>query len=220
MKYLLFQLYGLLQAWGTPLPGSKYRPSDDHPTKSGVVSGLLGACLGLQYGDSRLVDLQQIGFSIREDIPGSLRWDYHTVKVSDDADQVITEREYLVGALFTVALWGKTFISLEEIAESLDHPAYVPYLGRRICMPGMPFMPKIIVAKTLKEAFDSYTPDPTGEIPQIMKPRSSRVFWEGSDNSIKPVMKKIRRDVLHDAGNRTYLTRTEYEGRLACTSVS
>lgn len=220
MKYLLFQLYGLLQSWGTPLPGSWYRPCDDHPTKSGVVSGLLGACLGLQYGDSRLVDLQQLGFAVREDIPGSLKWDYHTIKVRDDADQIITEREYLVGALFSVALWGNTYTSLEKIAEALNSPTYVPYLGRKICMPSMPFMPKIIEAKTLKEAFASYIADTTKEIPQNMKPFNTRVFWEGPDTSIKPTSKRVRRDVLHDAVNKTYRTRTEYEGRLECTSVN
>ena len=47
--FLVFQLYGVLAAWGDIAVG-EYRPSLGHPTKS-AVTGLLGAALGVDRSD-------------------------------------------------------------------------------------------------------------------------------------------------------------------------
>lgn len=262
MKYLSFQLFGLLQSWGNPLPGGYYRPSEDHPTKSGVVSGLIGACLGLKYGSPQLETLQSLNFACREDVPGTTHWDFHTVQVGEssrcptcggqstklgtmnkedwlrcracgleykgaanNSDQIISERQYLVGAMFTVCLWGETEgLTLEAIAEAIKHPFYTPFLGRKVCLPGLPFLPVITEAASLKEALEAYVPDSTGAIPESMKPLKPRVFWEGSDDSLTPIVSRQRRDSTRSAVNRTFSARLEHEGvierTLACTSVS
>lgn len=220
-KYLLFQIYGSMQSWGVACPGT-YRFTQNHPTKSGLVSGIIGACLGIDY--QKESDLRELfdttGYACRIDIPGVVHEDYQTIsrEIKDEIDTFTTiesYRYYLAGALFTACLWkdSSSKFSLEAIAEKLNAPVFIPYLGRATCLAGLPFDPKILEAKDLRGAFSGYASDRFGFI-KARKDRSPRIFWEGDDNSIPVLNKVFRQDVPKNRKTWAFGRRIELEGRL------
>lgn len=159
--FLILRLDGPMQAWGTHT-FEDYRPVNLFPTRSGLL-GLLGACLGLDRRDSAgLAALaESVTFAVRADAeaprpdrdqpvskqPLKLQ-DYHTVldarKVDGSANKspVVSSREYLFDAAFTVAVGtrpGAAF-ALERIAEALRRPRFTPVLGRRSCPIARPLL--------------------------------------------------------------------------------
>ncbi|CAG1771624.1 CRISPR system Cascade subunit CasD [uncultured bacterium] len=78
--------------------------------------------------------------------------DYHTVldaRRSDGGkrdDAIVSRREYLCDAEFTLALAFNTSADLERIVKAIKKPIYTPYLGRRSCPLQRPLFEKIITA--------------------------------------------------------------------------
>ena len=153
-RYLILRLDGPMQAWGTHT-FEDFRPSNQFPTRSGLL-GLLGACLGIDRRDQ--ASLQQLDtsveFTVRVDQavlrPNTEKPlsknavklpDFHTVlaarKVDGSANKnaVMSRREYLYDAAFTVVIGAKpaASVTLEAIAAALRQPFYTPVLGRRSC---------------------------------------------------------------------------------------
>lgn len=153
-RFLILRLDGPMQAWGTHTY-EDFRPSNLFPTRSGLL-GLLGACLGVDRHDH--AELERLAacveFAVRVD-RGALRPeaeglapraavklpDFHTVlaarKVDGSANKnpVVSRREYLFDAAFTVAVGERpgAAVNLEIIAEALRRPIFTPVLGRRSC---------------------------------------------------------------------------------------
>ena len=220
-KHLLFQVYGSMQSWGVACPGN-VRLTQDHPTKSGLVSGMIGACMGIDYQEeSNLRELfDTTGYACRIDIPGVVHEDYHTVsrEFRDELntfETIETKRYYLAGALFTACLWktSSSKYSLEAIAEKLNAPVFVPYLGRSTCLVGMPFDPRVVDAKDLRGAFSGYVSDRFGFI-KTRKETNPLVFWEGDDSSIPVLNKAFSQDVPKSRKTWAFGRRIELEGRL------
>lgn len=209
-EYLLFQLYAPFSSWGSPLPGS-IRRTDDHPTKSGVA-GLLALSLGITREMVKEYDqlVDGMGFACREDNPGILMKDFHTVQIGKNP--VVSDRYYLCSAAFTVCLWkeGNGF-TLHNIADALNRPKYMPFLGRKCCIIGLPPTPKIIYAEDLVDAFKEYQPSKLLE-KVIHNGESKKVFWEGSDSSIEVTEELKRSD--QPLGIFKYGSRTEFVGRI------
>lgn len=160
-NFLILRLDGPMQAWGTHT-FEDFRPSNLYPTRSGLL-GLLAACLGIERKD---LDGQSwlaasIEFSVRVDTeverlgreksatkPGVKLPDFHTVmdarKVDGKANKfpVVSRREYLFDAAFTVAVGEKAqaHYTLEQLVEALRRPCYTPTLGRRSCPPTRPLL--------------------------------------------------------------------------------
>jgi len=228
MKFLLFQLYGVMQAWGSTGAG-RIRKTEDHPTKSGVVTGLVASCLGIEDQEEDLQGLQDsVGFACREDIPGVPMVDFQTIRSNTriqahidsvrrnkklEMNTIMSDRHYLISALFTVCLWetGKIY-SLENIAGALSNPVGTPYLGRKSCLLGLPFDPTIVEAPNLKEAFEKFVPDKVRVLLDDRFSREPRVFWEGPDNSFPIIADHLRRDHLLNRRARAYTSRQEHEG--------
>jgi len=226
MKYLLFQLYGPLEAWGLQSPGLTRR-TDNHPSKSAIL-GLVANSLGItSEEEDELMKLKDsIGFACREDAHGTLLKDYHTIQILKEGkkpDTIVSNRYYLCDACFTICLWeksGSTF-PLEKIAEALKRSVFLPFLGRKSCVLGLPPNPKIMDAKNLREAFDSYKPDPI--LSPIFSKDSFPVYWEGEDESIHATNQITRYDSLASRRNWRFRQRIENVGVLEkedkCTSV-
>ncbi|MCP5420348.1 MAG: type I-E CRISPR-associated protein Cas5/CasD [Gammaproteobacteria bacterium] len=174
-QFLILRLDGLMQAWGGHT-FEDFRPSHLFPTRSGLL-GLLGACLGLdrhdQEGQRGLAE--SVEFTVRADscVPRPERIepstsnkravklpDFHTVlgarKVdgSINKNPVVSRREYLFDAAFTVAVEGRSGASfgLEEIANAVQKPVYTPFLGRRSCPLARPLFGGIVEAEEAKAA--------------------------------------------------------------------
>ena len=118
MKFMKFILSAPLQSWGEDARWDQ-RTTAAMPTKSAVV-GLLGCCLGYPRGDERLNRLaDQLRVAVRADRPGRVTTDYHTVqgtngvflnaegKPRGGGGTIVTPKQYLQDARFTVFLWGE-----------------------------------------------------------------------------------------------------------------
>lgn len=160
-RFLILRLDGPMQAWGTHT-FEDFRPSNLYPTRSGLL-GLLAACLGIERADheeqSRLA--ASVEFSVRVDSeverpgqerpvakPGVKLPDFHTVmnarKVDGSVNKfpVVSRREYLFDAAFTVAIGERegAQYTLDQIAGALRRPCYTPTLGRRACPLARPLL--------------------------------------------------------------------------------
>lgn len=159
--FLILRLDGPMQAWGTHT-FEDFRPSNLFPTRSGLL-GLLGACLGIERRDRAGQEqlAASVEFTVRVDRRASRPEvenpmdkeamklpDFHTVlaarKVDGSANKnpVVSRREYLFDAAFTVAVGEKpdASVSLDAIARALRRPCFTPVLGRRSCPIARPLL--------------------------------------------------------------------------------
>ncbi len=153
---LIIHLEGPLQSWGYR-SRFKNRDSGLEPSKSGVI-GLICCALGRDRSTSPS-DLAQLKVHVRVDKPGKLLTDFHTAgggvfrrngdyfaPTSSGAkgkNPVITERQYLCDAVFTVAVEGDRNL-LQEIADRLQDPVWPVCLGRRSCPPSAPLFEALV----------------------------------------------------------------------------
>lgn len=219
MKYLLLNFSAPLQAWGGPLPGN-LRTIENHPTKSGVV-GFLAACLGIKREEPELLIAlaNRIKVACRVDAPGSKTSDFHIVKNTflrysptytgrAKLKSIVSLRDYLCNAVFTICIQGE---NLEELYEAVRMPVFVPFLGRRCCLPN-PVFPRIIEADNLCQAFEKYKIAEIHEdlIPLLPKEDQTQVYWEGTDDSITPVRQEWKCDQPN--GTSMFRQRLEFMG--------
>ncbi|ATG89560.1 type I-E CRISPR-associated protein Cas5/CasD [Methylomonas koyamae] len=176
-EFLILKCQGAMQAWGGHTY-EDYRPSLIFPTRSAVV-GLLGACLGInrqqpeqlkKLNDSfeltvlanhRLVEQRQFK---DERKPRTVNLhkitDYHTVLNARRADggkrddAIVSRREYLCDAEFTLALAFKDSAEydLAKVLTAIKAPKYTPYLGRRSCPLQRPLFEAIVGAEDAQQA--------------------------------------------------------------------
>ncbi|MEU3601571.1 type I-E CRISPR-associated protein Cas5/CasD [Streptomyces sp. NPDC006798] len=150
---LLLRLAGPLQSWGTH---SKYLTRDTarFPTRSGIV-GMLAAGLGRER-ETPLNDLTGLSMTVRVDRPGVVLSDYHTVGGGLPADEtvitadgerrpkgkgtLVSKRQYLADAAFTLALTSDDTELLHLCAAALRDPHWPLFLGRRSCPPEGPLL--------------------------------------------------------------------------------
>ncbi|MFF8565826.1 type I-E CRISPR-associated protein Cas5/CasD [Streptomyces albidoflavus] len=150
---LLLRLAGPLQSWGTH---SKYlwRDTARFPTRSGVV-GMLAAGLGRER-EAPVDDLTALSMTVRVDRPGVVLTDFHTVGGGLPADEtvitvdgkrrgegkgtLVSKRQYLADAVFTVALTSDDAELLHRCAAALRDPHWPLFLGRRSCPPEGPVL--------------------------------------------------------------------------------
>lgn len=167
MRFLKFTLSAPLQSWGEDSRWDN-RNTAAMPTKSGII-GLLGCCLGYPRGDGRLRQLdEQLHMAVRADNPGQVMTDFHTVhgtygilqaangKAREHGDTIISRRQYLQCARFVVFLWGEDS-ELEHCYNGMRHPKWVPYLGRKSCVPSEPLLPEWLDAPTPKDAVATFS---------------------------------------------------------------
>lgn len=147
---LVLRLTAPMQSWGVRGGFPDYRDTLTHPTRSGVL-GFLACALGHPRGTGP-GNLADLDLTVRVDRPGEHMDDFHTIGgQSNDEDEVVpsadgkcregavlTRRAYLADAAFTIALTGPPPL-LHTLENALDHPVYMPYLGRRACPPAAPY---------------------------------------------------------------------------------
>jgi len=214
-RYLILRLDGPMQAWGTHT-FEDFRPSNLYPTRSGLL-GLLAACLGIERSDhvGQAALAASVEFSVRVDTgverldrklpmkkPGVKLPDFHTVMDARKVDgkvnkfPVVSRREYLFDAAFTVAVGVKSDapVALEVIADALRRPLYTPTLGRRACPTTRPLL------DGMRDATDGVT---------ALRAASGSValIYSESQESGQPLR---LRDVPLHGNTRQFGTRTVY----------
>jgi CRISPR system Cascade subunit CasD len=147
---LVLRLAGPLQSWGEHSVFTQ-RDTLRFPTRSGLI-GLLACAEGVER-DRSLAGYDPLRFTVRIDRPGVRMVDFHTIGGGlrrgvprPDGSQrpretatIVTRRQYLADAVFTVAVEGPRE-RMAEIAEALRRPRWQPYLGRRSCPPDQPLL--------------------------------------------------------------------------------
>ena len=169
MKILKFTFSAPLQSWGEDARWDN-RSTAICPTKSGII-GFLGCCFGYPRGDKRLNVLNDgLLIAVRTDNPGQILTDFQTVRGTDGkfisaegkprtgGGTIITPKQYLQGAVFTVFLRGE-YVLLEQCWKALKHPFWTPYLGRKNCVPSIPIIPKWVEAESLNIAVRIFDKD-------------------------------------------------------------
>lgn len=183
---VVFTLAGPQQAWSAQQRRA-VRPTQDHPTKSGVL-GLVANALGRDRGDD-ISDLATLQYAVRSDRAGHVDADYHTAGAGSFpllpaeilADRtltrtaatggtvpariyaapknirrdprsglvigrrvaaILTRDEYVVDAVFTVALTGDRPL-IQQIAHALTAPSRSLFLGRRAYPLSRPPAPRL-----------------------------------------------------------------------------
>ena len=216
-RYLILRLDGPMQAWGSHT-FEDFRPSNLFPTRSGLL-GLLGACLGIDRGDHAGLEqlASSVEFTVRADravrrldaeklMPKAAVKlpDFHTVlaarKVDGSANKnpVVSRREYLFDAAFTVAIGEKQNapVTLTAIADALLRPCFTPVLGRRSCPITRPLLDgRPVEASDAKAAL--VTALPVGGL----------IYAEGDLKSTQPLW---IRDVPMHGRHRQFGTRQVY----------
>lgn len=130
---LLIKLEGPMQSWGYR-SRFDYRDSALEPTRSGVI-GLICAAMGIARGED-ISRFEPIRIGVRVDREGRPERDYHTaldvVKADGSGtDTVVSRRDYLADASFTVGLESTDKGLLNEIAKALRNPKWPLFLGRK-----------------------------------------------------------------------------------------
>ncbi|MEV6013258.1 type I-E CRISPR-associated protein Cas5/CasD [Streptomyces sp. NPDC051976] len=163
---LVLRLAGVMQAWGESAAFT-YRDTAAHPTRSALI-GMFAAASGRTReqaldpypdlrapGQDHAPSHRDLVFTIRIDNPGTVYRDFQTAGGGrphqqglrtaagnyrpQDESTMVTWRDYLVGAAFTLAVQGPPAL-LAHIAATLERPVYSPYLGRRSCLPDEPLI--------------------------------------------------------------------------------
>ena len=130
---LLLRLEGPMQSWGYR-SRFDYRDTALEPTRSGVI-GLICAAMGIARGED-ISRFNSLRLGVRVDREGRPERDYHTaldvIKADGrGTDTVVSYRDYLADASFTVGLESSDRRLLDEIAEALQSPRWPLFLGRK-----------------------------------------------------------------------------------------
>ena len=211
---LILRLEGVLQSWGERARWD-FRDSNTMPTKSGVV-GLLACAMGLPRGSERIIELSKsLEMGVRADRNGVIFQDFHTVTGERDflfnaegkkrvgGATIITPRQYLQDAYFTVALYANEEL-LNACATALNNPVWSVYLGRKSCVPSRPIFDELTNEySSILEALESH--------PLCMRPSKNQTFlceYEDKSGNI------LRRDEIQFNAARNY----DYR-RVKCTAI-
>ena len=199
-RFLIFDLWGPLSAWGTVAVGDN-RPCQAHPTRSALL-GLIAAAFGIRRDDQAGLQAlaKGVGLAVLVLNRGLPVTDFHTVQVPRqsrraeyanrkeelaavrlDDNPIVSRRDYRQDAWYSVAVWlsGEPDApSLDAMAQALDKPAFTPSLGRKSCPLGLPLAPRIIEAHNLKHAFEcSLETHPIMDL-GLKVPPGREVFWD------------------------------------------
>lgn len=159
-EFLLLRLEGPLQAWGDVALDPR-RPTRDFPSRS-ALAGLLANALGWQHMDGERITLLQdtLRYAVREDRQPQHLVDYQTADLgrigstgwtrwgsekrggsAADGTQLLW-KHYLADGSFLVALrlTDGAPVSLDQVEAALSRPARPLFLGRKGCVPAVPFL--------------------------------------------------------------------------------
>jgi CRISPR system Cascade subunit CasD len=115
---------------------------------------------------------------------------------------ILSYREYRSDCVFTIALWPRVpslHFALEDIAEALRKPVFVPYAGRKACPLMLPMLPLIFDAANVREAF----------IQRDRTCESQKKFLQNYNLAAVPRMLALDADAGEEAGHRRERHRDE-----------
>lgn len=191
------------------LAGHERRGSLTWPGRSALI-GLMAAAMGIRRdGDFSALDRLGIAVAIFE--RGEVLRDFHTVETVPSAaarhpqsrplalrqargrsNVTITLRDYRCGPLYGVAVWGGALV---PIREALQHPVFVPYLGRKSCPLSAPLDARIVAADNPQAALTALRLPPwhRGAVARVMA-------CDPDPGDPGPAIRESRHDIARDRG--------------------
>jgi CRISPR system Cascade subunit CasD len=134
-----------------------------------------------------------------------------------DVATVLSQREYRVDALWTVALWLRDEATarwtLVDLCKALVQPGFVPYLGRKSCPVDLPLEPQIVGAEDPVTAMDRAVFKSDAVLTVLLGARHWRatVRWEGTWPALSPDQSSRRRDRVLSRARWHFTERLEHE---------
>ncbi|MGE3246934.1 MAG: type I-E CRISPR-associated protein Cas5/CasD [Beijerinckiaceae bacterium] len=172
-EFLAFRLAATMGSFGVAA-GNFSRGTEAVPGHSLVV-GLIGAALGLEREDERLLSLSDgLRIALAMESRGAPLRDFHTVQsrrerrgppprtrkaTLEDAEPYTTlsERDYYCDVVVTVAVARQAGpFTLADMCEALLRPRFTLYLGRKSCPLAAPPHPLVIEAERAADALVDY----------------------------------------------------------------
>jgi CRISPR system Cascade subunit CasD len=129
-------------------------------------------------------------------------------------DTQLSQRQYRADAAFAVCLWlrdARSPWTLEQLADRLRQPLFVPFAGRKAAALGLPFEPTLVDAANPVEALRSlrFSLDPLVE--KVTRSTNERVFrWEGDWPDLPRDRTEVRRDRVLSRARWQFVTRDEH----------
>ena len=211
-EHLVFTLSATMAAMGE-LAGHGRRGTTNRPGRSAIL-GLLAAALGVRRDERDALDaLNGLRTAVGVYDEGVHLRDFHTVqtvpsaqvkaaksrrdalrRAGRDAATSITLRDYRVGVLYGVTVWGG---DLERLAEALERPSFHLYLGRKSCPLSAPPAPRLVLAASPIEALD-HALLPALDFPPESAPPRPRLLMVASDDDLGGREIETRADVPLD----------------------
>lgn len=202
MKALLVCFKGLLMSFGGTVVDDQ--DSDQQAPNRSMLTGWIGNALGLQACDvEQHSSIQErLSYAFRCDREGVMIKDFQTADLRQPHMQgarltsfgwssardnrhktIIRERWYISDGLFHVALTLKPGDpSLEGVAHAIRYPARPLSIGRKCCLPSVPFFVALKEVPSLKAALEALPSEAKGKL---------RARWpldEGSEGRVITVV--------------------------------
>lgn len=238
MNYLIFQLQAPLSAWGETAVG-EYRPSANYPSESALI-GLLAAALGVDRSDEDQHQTlrAELSFAIGVQSAGRLLRDYQTAQVpgrvslknrphqtrrdelnmpKEELNTILSTRDYRQDAACLVAVQTKTdaTFSLVDLAQAIQQPKFVLYLGRKTCPPSLPLWPQVIAAENALQAMEAYRVQLAEQSGEVIAPLERLVWGAGINAGVQEDLQVIRKDLLLSRAHWQFGDRPEFVALLA-----
>lgn len=238
MDYLIFQLQAPLSAWGETAVG-EYRPSANYPSESALI-GLLAAALGIDRSDENQHQtlIAELSFAIGVQSTGRLLRDYQTAQVpgrvslknrphrtrrdelnmpKEELNTILSTRDYRQGAACLVAVQTKTdaSFSLVDLAQAIQQPKFVLYLGRKTCPPSLPLWPQVVAAENALQAMEAYRVQLAAQSGEVIAPLERLVWGAGINAGVQEDLQVVRKDRLLSRAHWQFGDRPEFVALLA-----
>ena len=224
-NYVVLTLIAPMGAFGD-LAGHEQRGTWSWPGRSALL-GLIGAVLGVRRNDREGQAALGVWQTAVEVLMSGVQWrDFHTIQTVPSArikhpatrrdalsalgpkdNGLITRRDYHSDCAFAVALWGGDGATL---CAALEHPHFIPYLGRKSCPLSAPMAPRHIQAESVQAALEH------AKLPGFLPaPEGARLIASDEDpgsgwNETRWDLPLDRED-WHFGARRVYMIRREME---------
>lgn len=243
MNYLIFQLQAPLSAWGETAVG-EYRPSANYPNESALI-GLLAAALGIDRNDEIQHQALQseLSFAIGVQSAGRLLRDYQTAQVpgrvalknrphrtrrdelnmsKEELNTILSTRDYRQDAAYLVAVQteAESMFSLDDLAQAIQQPKFVLYLGRKTCPPSLPLWPQVIAAENVLQAMEFYRDQLAEQTGEVIAPLERLVWGVGVNSGVQEDLQVVRKDRLLSRSRWQFGDRLEFVALLAQPTFS
>jgi CRISPR system Cascade subunit CasD len=243
MNYLIFQLQAPLSAWGETAVG-EYRPSANYPSESALI-GLLAAALGIDRSDEDQHQTlsAELSFAIGVQSAGRLLRDYQTAQVpgrvslknrphrtrrdelnmpKEELNTILSTRDYRQDAACLVAVQTKTdsVFSLVDLAQAIQQPKFVLYLGRKTCPPSLPLWPQVIAAENALQAMEAYRGQLAELSGEVVAPLERLVWGAGINAGVQEDLQVVRKDRLLSRAHWQFGDRPEFVALLAQPTIA